>query len=310
LASGFVQAQAPSNDGTQAELWLEARQASAGESIMAGVHLQMPPGWHTYWRNPGDSGAPTEIEWDLPEGVTAGAIQWPVPEKFVVQELTSYGYHDEVVLLVPLELAADLAKGELTLKAEVNWLECKELCIPGSAQVSARLDVGDSVELSSHAAALQEWKNKLPEPAAAQKVTAQWDGPENEKTRPLVITWEAESIPEEADFYPYPGGDYEVIGETERFPVEANQVRLRKDVIAYDAPWPDRLPGLIVGRTPGAEKVRAFEKVLNPGSRQPSASASPSPLVVFDTRPRPFTGRRHGEPQHGDEDRPRDRRPR
>ena len=63
-------------------LWLESAAARPGDTVLAGVRLKMAPKWHTYWRNAGESGGPTEIEWQLPEGITAGPIQWPVPEKY------------------------------------------------------------------------------------------------------------------------------------------------------------------------------------------------------------------------------------
>src|SRR5438046_9554872 len=70
---------------TQARLILSAEAARPGETVTAGVLLKMPPGWHTYWRNSGDSGAPTKIDWQLPVGIKAGEIQWPVPEKLTVR---------------------------------------------------------------------------------------------------------------------------------------------------------------------------------------------------------------------------------
>src|SRR5689334_6013932 len=68
---------------TQTRLLLSAEAARPGDSIWAGVHMKMPPHWHTYWRNGGDSGIATEIKWTLPTGITAGEIQWPAPEKLV-----------------------------------------------------------------------------------------------------------------------------------------------------------------------------------------------------------------------------------
>ena len=70
----------------------------------------MDPGWHTYWKNPGDAGIATQIKWQLPPGITAGEIQWPLPEKLPPAEVTTYGYEDEVMLLVPLTLATNLAR--------------------------------------------------------------------------------------------------------------------------------------------------------------------------------------------------------
>ena len=119
---------------TQARLVLAAETARPGDTVLAGVQLRMDPRWHTYWRNPGASGMATKIEWQLPAGVTAGAIQWPVPEKLPDEDLTTYIYTNEVVLLVPLKLAADLRPGPLELKAEVSWLECDVQCVPGETE--------------------------------------------------------------------------------------------------------------------------------------------------------------------------------
>src|SRR5262249_30270284 len=90
---------------TQTRLLLSVDTARPGDTVMAGVHLKMDPGWHTYWRNSGQSGMPTTITWQLPKGVNAGEIQWPVPEKSPEQDLTTYIYENDVVLLVPLKLA-------------------------------------------------------------------------------------------------------------------------------------------------------------------------------------------------------------
>ena len=104
---------------TQAKLILSADPARPGDTIWAGVDLKMDPGWHTYWKNPGEAGSATKIEWQLPPGVTAGEIQWPLPEKIPPADVTTYGYKNEVMLLVPLKLDASLTAGTLDLKAKV-----------------------------------------------------------------------------------------------------------------------------------------------------------------------------------------------
>ena len=96
---------------TQVKLILSADTARPGDTIWAGVDMKMDPDWHTYWKNPGDAGMATKIEWQLPPGVTAGEIQWPLPEKLPPAEVTTYGYNNEVMLLVPLTLAANLKPG-------------------------------------------------------------------------------------------------------------------------------------------------------------------------------------------------------
>src|SRR5437868_12530178 len=114
---------------TQVRLLLDSEAARPGDTVMAAVWMRMPSGWHTYWRNSGDSGGPTKIEWQLPAGVTAGAIQWPVPEKYVTAGLVTYVYHDTAVLLVPLTIASSATPGKMDLTAKVSWLECAEQCV-------------------------------------------------------------------------------------------------------------------------------------------------------------------------------------
>src|SRR5271154_2132640 len=125
----------------------------------------MDPGWHTYWKNSGDSGIPTQIKWQLPPGVTAGAIQWPLPKKLPPAEVTTYGYEGETMLLMPLTLASNLSTGPLTLSAQVSWLECKEQCVPGATSVTATLMVGNDTHPTTEAAAIEAWRQKIPQPA-------------------------------------------------------------------------------------------------------------------------------------------------
>ena len=116
---------------TQTRLILAAATARPGDTVLVGVQLRMDPRWHTYWRNPGASGMATTIAWQLPVGVTAGAIQWPVPEQLSDEDITTYVYTNEVVLLVPLKLAADLRPGSLELKASFAWMDFDVQCVPG-----------------------------------------------------------------------------------------------------------------------------------------------------------------------------------
>ncbi|MCS7062661.1 MAG: protein-disulfide reductase DsbD family protein [Methylacidiphilales bacterium] len=136
--------QTPSH--TQASLIAETLTVRPGTPFFVGLHLIMQPGWHTYWRDPGDSGLPTTISWTLPEGWTAGDIQWPRPKRIEVTGLISYGYEEEVLLLVPITPPASLPQGtdSVTLKAHVQWLECKEVCLPGQANLSLTLPISQA----------------------------------------------------------------------------------------------------------------------------------------------------------------------
>jgi len=125
----------------EAEL-VAARDAIApGQSLLVALRLKAKPGWHTYWRNPGDSGQPTSIEWKLPVGFSAGAIRWPVPQKFAVGPLANYGYEDEVLLATEIRVPAD-ANGRVTLAARAKWLVCDpDHCIPEEGDLSLALPV-------------------------------------------------------------------------------------------------------------------------------------------------------------------------
>jgi thiol:disulfide interchange protein DsbD len=113
--------------------------AAPNATIWLAVAQKIRPHWHTYWRNPGDSGLPTTIDWALPAGVSAGAIQWPKPSRFDIGPLVNLGFSDEAILLVPMTFGTDLPRAPLVLQAKVDWLVCEEICIPEQATVAIDL---------------------------------------------------------------------------------------------------------------------------------------------------------------------------
>jgi DsbC/DsbD-like thiol-disulfide interchange protein len=112
-----------------------------GHALTLGIRLQMQPGWHTYWRNPGDSGLPTRVRWELPTGFEAGELLWPRPARIPTGPLLSFGYEREVVLPVEIRVPATVAGPEVRLAVRVDWLECREECLPGRAALSLALPV-------------------------------------------------------------------------------------------------------------------------------------------------------------------------
>jgi DsbC/DsbD-like thiol-disulfide interchange protein len=104
--------------------------------------MDIRSGWHTYWKNPGDSGLPLRIRWNLPAGFSAGEIQWPAPERFEEHGLVTYGYHGDVLLPVEIAPPADLNADSVTIGGAFVWLECAEICLPDSARLSLTLPVG------------------------------------------------------------------------------------------------------------------------------------------------------------------------
>src|SRR5437660_2188776 len=144
LSSGSARAGGPPapEDLVKADLVAETASIAAGATLWVDLHLEVKPGWHVYWQNPGDSGLPTAIDWKLPPGFSAGRILWPVPEHFVQNGIGNYGYAGSVDLLVPIAVQEELATGEtIVLDAEASWLACADICIPGGAKLGLNLPV-------------------------------------------------------------------------------------------------------------------------------------------------------------------------
>jgi thiol:disulfide interchange protein DsbD len=132
---------APS-DLVKADLISETASMTPGETFWVDLRLAVKPGWHVYWQNPGDSGLPTAIDWQLPSGFAAGHIRWPVPEHFVQNGIGNYGYAGTVDLLVPISVPKELETDKpAALDAEASWLACADICIPGNSRLSLTLPV-------------------------------------------------------------------------------------------------------------------------------------------------------------------------
>jgi thiol:disulfide interchange protein DsbD len=124
----------------RARLESAVRGVGPGQSFRVALVLDLGAGWHTYWRNPGDSGRATRIAWTLPAGFRAGPIEWPAPHRFVLAPLVNFGYANTAVYLVPIQAPARLrAAGPVTLRADASWLVCSDVCIPESAKLTLTL---------------------------------------------------------------------------------------------------------------------------------------------------------------------------
>ena len=144
LATWSVQGQAVRTDYMETELVVETTSIKPGQPFWAGLRMKMDEHWHTYWRNPADSGLPTKIDWALPEGFQAGEINWPYPQKIVLDILASYGYEGETLLLVEITPPADLETGGTAdIGAFASWLVCADICLPGESGYRVTLPVTD-----------------------------------------------------------------------------------------------------------------------------------------------------------------------
>ena len=268
---------------TRAQLLLAQETARPGDTVLAGVRLQMDPGWHTYWKNPGDSGMATTIEWQLPAGVAAGETMWPPPEKMSESDLTTYVYTNEVVLLVRLKLAQDVPSGSLQLKAKVSWLECQVLCLPGKSDVQAGLTIAQEAKRSGDAPLLEGWERKLPQPGGAVAPHAWWEKPSQTDLRPVLLEWKSAPGASESDFFPSTSEQFEVQAPTETLPTEPGKVRLRKQIKKLLGDWPKEIAGVVCQRI---EATRLAYEVKFPlaSAEQTAASQPPSPPAVEGDR--------------------------
>ena len=250
------------------------------------MDMKMDAGWHTYWKNPGDSGIATTIKWDLPPGVTAGEIQWPLPEKIPPAEVTTYGYVHEVMLLVPLTLATHLNAGPLVLKADVSWLECMESCVPGSTNVETMLNIGGETKTSAGAALIESWKSKLPKTLSGSdwNIRAWWKKPASGDTRSLAIEGlirgnMAGKLPDKFDFFPDANENFEIQSAIEKVSGTKADFCFGKIVKKYSGDWPKQISGVLVMGVDGAFPLDGIEVKLSVSDQTPADEAIHSQIT-------------------------------
>lgn len=162
-------------DNVKARLVAENGSIAPGASAWVALELEIRDGWHTYWRNPGDSGQATRLAWTLPAGLTAGDILWTTPHRFEIPPLVNYGYAHHALHLVEVKAAPDIEPGRtLKLAAKASWLVCADVCIPESADLELALPVStappsrDPAVAPRFAAARNELPRAQPAPATAR----------------------------------------------------------------------------------------------------------------------------------------------
>jgi thiol:disulfide interchange protein/DsbC/DsbD-like thiol-disulfide interchange protein len=143
-------------DQVRAELMAHAPEGvTPGKPVWVGLQLAHKPEWHTYWKNSGDSGLPTVLEWTLPKGVVAGDIAWPLPKKIPIGNLANYGYEGTVLLPVPLTVTPDfkpgVLSGDLEVKLKAAWLVCRKECIPEDGEFLLKVPVKSTTALNGPA---------------------------------------------------------------------------------------------------------------------------------------------------------------
>ncbi|MBW3552655.1 MAG: thioredoxin family protein [Gemmatimonadetes bacterium] len=179
VAASVLPAALPAQDTTphsDARLISETAALIPGEPFTLGIHITLDPGWHTYWKNAGDAGAPLVASWSLPEGVVVDSLLHPWPERIPYPPLVNYGYNDEVVFLVPGRAAGSLRPGDRArIAADLEFLVCEDICIPASARVSIELPVVAAATAaggSKDASLIDRYRDRLPIRSDAWEVRA------------------------------------------------------------------------------------------------------------------------------------------
>jgi DsbC/DsbD-like thiol-disulfide interchange protein len=194
--AGLSHAQSPAPPHIKLDLISEQATAPPGQPLRVGVLFRLEPGWHIYWQNPGDSGEPPKVQWELPPGFMAGPIRWPQPIRLGSGSVIDYGYEGQVLLMAPIEeISGPNATSIPRLSADVKYIVCREVCIPGKAHLTLSAPAG--ANWAPWRALFEQTRAQFPKPMpAGWKVTAVAD------KQHFILTVQARPQVSSASFFP------------------------------------------------------------------------------------------------------------
>ncbi len=149
-------------DPVEAKLVSDVKTVKSGEQFNLGVLFDIDPGWHIYWKNPGDTGLPTEVNFIVPKNYVAGELNWPSPDTFKNSRGgTDYGYEKSVLLWIQIDVPQNARVNSVDkIVAEASWISCKEICIPGKVSLEYDLSIGDFREPGNEDL-FSKWQDRL-----------------------------------------------------------------------------------------------------------------------------------------------------
>lgn len=238
-------------ESVRAELIVEEESIQPGRPFWVGVELKMAEGWDTYWLNPGDAGFPTKVLWTLPEGFEAGPLQWPYPKKFETDSLVAFGYTDTVVLLSKITPPANLSSGvPIKIEADVNWLACKDACVPGEAHLVLPLSVSaNTPQPNSLAAQFTQARDALPQEGDLRVQVQKEEIVLTLNSKNLGSVTEVLFVPEEGDLIDY--------SAPQTFQKNDNQLTINVKRAHPDKEMPGHVKGVLI--ISEKESVRAVQ---------------------------------------------------
>jgi thiol:disulfide interchange protein DsbD len=164
-----------------------------GKPAWLGLKIEHKAHWHTYWKNPGDSGLPTTLTWTLPPGVGTGEIDWPTPKRLPIGPLMNFGYEDTLLLPVALTVPAGFVGDTLEVKLNAEWLVCKDVCIPESGEFVLQLPV--KAATAGHAALFAAARAARPQDVAGADAKAAVEGPDLVlRATGLPVAWQVREL--------------------------------------------------------------------------------------------------------------------
>ncbi|MEG3180435.1 protein-disulfide reductase DsbD family protein [Sphingomonas sp. LT1P40] len=197
-------AQQAGQDNLTVELVAETDSPAAGSEVTIAFVATPDPGWHGYWKNPGDAGLDTRLDWKLPAGLTAGELRYPVPTRLLISGIMNYVYKGSYTQLATLKIPAGLATGTaLPITVRADYLVCTdEVCVPETENLAIRLTVGDGVISGERRARFDAWRRVFPKPLGSEAKFSIADG-----VARIAIPYPASAaISDETYFYPLTTG--------------------------------------------------------------------------------------------------------
>jgi DsbC/DsbD-like thiol-disulfide interchange protein len=224
----------------KATLLASVESAKPGSEFTLGLRLKIAPHWHTYWINPGESGEPTRIKFEVPAGFEVGDIQWPIPTRIEIAGGITYGYEDEVLLLIPVKVGKAIApRGNAVLHADATWLCCKETCIEGGAKLHINIPLAEESK-PAHADLFDAWRAKLP--LTPQQAKPYLEAVDQTPAGVLLVRWK--QAPKKVEWFPIATREVAVENVVVKHDGLASEIRYKTTI--FKQPAPDMLQNVLV----------------------------------------------------------------